>query len=857
MGLSSGTKLGPYEIVAPLGAGGMGEVYRARDAALGRDVAVKVLPSAFSEDIDRLRRFQQEAQAAAALNHPNILAIYHVGQENGTPYIVSELLEGESLRQRLRLGPLPVRKAIDYALQVARGLGAAHDKGIVHRDLKPDNIFLTRDGRVKILDFGLAKLTRPEQVSSSSDSPTLTRYSEPGVVLGTVGYMSPEQVRGQTAGPAADLFSFGTILYEMLVGKPAFCGNTAADIMSAILKEDPPELAEVNRQIPPALERIVRHCLEKNPEERFQSARDVAFDLEAVSGLSSSSGLAPVKAGRRIHRAAYGVVIGVILLTVGILAGFVFSKHLWTEVGLQFQALTFRHGMISSARFAPDGHTVVYSAAWEGKPTELFTMRPEFPESHRLELGKAHVLAISRLGEMAILLEHRFMAHRQVLGTLALVPFTGGSPREILDDVTEADWSPDGQKLTVARSIAGRYQIEFPIGKVLYETSGWVSDIRLSPRGDMVAFVEHPIFPDDRGSVAIVTATGEKRTISPEFDSVEGIVWSHTGQEIWFGGARVRAVSLSGKLRTILDIGGDITIHDMTSDGKVLLTEDDRRVGIVAAMPPIRTERDLSLFDFGLVSDISNDGSLLLFSEEGGGGGPGYSVYVRRGDGSEPVRLGPGASFALSPDGKLALAIVYSSPDQLWILPIGPGSPRLLPNFGIQHYYTAGWLPDEKRVLFAGEERGHRPRCYMQDIEGGKARPVTPEGTEERVVFGMPISPDGKYLVAVDPDERSWIYPLDGGNPRPLNGVYPGEVPFKWTADGRSVYLFQFRSGEPASRIYRLSLNGRKELFKELRPLDPTGLISYVTAAVTPDGRFYAYSYYKWLSSLYAVDGLK
>ncbi len=260
----------------------MGELYRARDAALGRDVAIKVLPTVFSEDADRLWRFKQEAQATAALNHPNILAIFHVGEQNGIPYIVSELLEGESLRERLRAGPLPVRKAIDYAVQVARGLAAAHNKGIIHRDLKPENIFLTRDGRAKILDFGLAKLTRPEAHASNSDSPTLTRHSEPDVVLGTVGYISPEQLRGQSAGPASDLFSFGAIFYEMLAGKRAFCGSTAAEIMSAILKEDPTDLVELQHHIPPAVERIVRQCLEKNPEERFQSAQDVKIQLQWI-----------------------------------------------------------------------------------------------------------------------------------------------------------------------------------------------------------------------------------------------------------------------------------------------------------------------------------------------------------------------------------------------------------------------------------------------------------------------------------------------------------------------------------------------------------------------------------------------
>jgi len=301
MALTSGTKLGPYEIQSPLGAGGMGEVYRTRDTRLDREVAIKVLPVGFARDPERLRRFQQEAQAAAALNHPNILAVHDFAEHEGSPYMVTEFLEGETLRERLRPGTLPVRKATEYAEQVARGLAAAHEKGIVHRDLKPENIFVTRDGRVKILDFGLAKLTRPEG-TVPSDAATPASQTEPGMVMGTVGYMSPEQVKGQNADHRSDLFSFGAILYEMLSGKRAFSGETSVETMSAILKQDPPELTETNRTAPPALERIVRHCLEKNPEERFQSARDVAFNLANLSEISGgSTALRALKAPRRLR----------------------------------------------------------------------------------------------------------------------------------------------------------------------------------------------------------------------------------------------------------------------------------------------------------------------------------------------------------------------------------------------------------------------------------------------------------------------------------------------------------------------------------------------------------------------------
>jgi eukaryotic-like serine/threonine-protein kinase len=290
MALAAGTRLGPYEILSPLGAGGMGEVYRARDTRLGREVAVKVLPTVFSADQDRLRRFEQEARAAGVLNHPNITAVYDIGTHFGAPYVVSELLDGETLRERLAGASLPVRKATDYATQIAEGLAAAQEKGIVHRDLKPENLFVTKDGRIKILDFGLAKLMHTEIASAgATKAPTLTAATEPGVVMGTVGYMSPEQVRGQPADHRSDIFAFGAMLYEMLSGQRAFGGATAADTMSAILKEEPPELARSRADIPPALEHIVRRCLEKSREERFQSARDLAFALRETSSASAAS----------------------------------------------------------------------------------------------------------------------------------------------------------------------------------------------------------------------------------------------------------------------------------------------------------------------------------------------------------------------------------------------------------------------------------------------------------------------------------------------------------------------------------------------------------------------------------------
>src|SRR5271169_4214636 len=348
MNLTSGARLGPYEIVSPLGAGGMGEVYRARDSRLKREVAIKVLPQALSLDAERMRRFEQEALATAALNHPNILAVFDIGTSEGSPYVVSELLEGETLRDRLRTGAIATRKSLDYALQIAHGLAAAHEKGIIHRDLKPDNLFVTKDGRVKILDFGLAKLTQVDPGSNPSMA-TATHGTEAGLVMGTAGYMSPEQVRGMTLDPRSDIFSFGAILYEMLSGKRAFHGDTPADTMSSILKEEPPELSETNRNVSPALERIVHHCLEKNPESRFHSASDIAFDLEHLSGLSGSTARvastgahASLTVSRR--KLLTGIAAGLALAAAVYALGWWHGKSTDHSSMAEYKQITFRTG---------------------------------------------------------------------------------------------------------------------------------------------------------------------------------------------------------------------------------------------------------------------------------------------------------------------------------------------------------------------------------------------------------------------------------------------------------------------------------------------------------------------------------
>src|SRR5271165_2952836 len=585
MALTSGTKLGPYEIQSPLGAGGMGEVYRARDTRLDRPVAIKVLPESFARDADRLRRFEQEARMVAALNHPNILGVYDIGQYQGSPYMVCELLDGETLREKMNDGPMPQRQAIEYASQLAEGLAAAHDKGVVHRDLKPENVFITKDGRVKVLDFGLAKLARIEQAraqGAEGATATVPAHTMPGMVLGTAGYMSPEQVRGKEVDARTDIFAFGAILYEMLSGRRAFKGESSIETMNAILKDDPPELETEKLRLSPGLERIVRHCLEKNPAERFQSAHDVAFALENVSYSSQSSIAIPGAPKAQQMRALKPLLLSVGLL---VLAAGVFLAWRGTRPNSlpTFRRLTFERGVILSARFAADGRDAIYAASWESKPVRLFSTPCESPQARPLEVESASLLGMSLSGEMALAIGGKITSHLVIRDAmLARAPVAGGAPREMLEQVRAADWGPDGTA-AVIHYVNGRSRLEYPIGKVLFETGGWISHMRVSPAGDRVAFMLHPGWPDDRGVVAMVDLTGNEKNLTREWEGEEGLAWSPKGDEVWFtatpaGADRALfAVTTSGKLRVLLRIPGGLTLHDIASDGRVLLSFDDDR----------------------------------------------------------------------------------------------------------------------------------------------------------------------------------------------------------------------------------------------------------------------------------------
>jgi serine/threonine protein kinase len=793
--LQPGTKLGRYEIRSALGAGGMGEVYRARDEKLQRDVAIKVLPTSFSQDEDRLRRFEQEAQAAGALNHPNILAVYDVGAHNGAPYVVSEFLEGETLRQRLTGSPLAPRRAIDYSVKIAHGLAAAHEKGIIHRDLKPENIFITNDGRVKILDFGLAKLIQAETGDAQTDIPTRRVDTEPGAIMGTAGYMSPEQVRGRVLDQRSDIFSFGAVLYEMLSGRRAFHGESVADTMSAILKEDPPELSNADNNISPALERLVSHCLEKNPQERFHSARDLGFALEAISGTSgktvASASTLRVRSKNR-ERLIWIAITAALLLTTLVAVLFPHLRQPQTEAN----AVRFNVTLPEKASFYSDVET--------------------------------HNLALSPDGRRLA-----FIAAKDANRFLWLYALDELSPQSVpgTEGAYSPFWSPDSRYLAFfAQGKLKRLGIAGLSVQTLCNLSGEIDTVGTWGRAGVILFNDQfndsrasPVTSAEQSSAAIysVPATGGVPTLLTKSKQVK-TTWVHflpDGRRFLFYG-RGDQPDASGIYAASLDSpDGNLVL-------KVALTRMEyappgyllyAREGSLLAQPfdeknlrvtgePFTIVKRLPYFDKTGWSEFSvSEKSVLAYAS---------NVSITRlvwfdRNGREAGQVGAPAGYSalrLSPDGQrvsLSITDERTGSGDIWVHDLTHDT-RTRFAFGPTDDAESDWSPDGRRLVYFSCCEGSSTLFIKELNDTGKGQSPLPAG------FRGPWdwSADGKFILYSENEPTAsrdvWVLPVDSEQkPYPLFQTQFNESYAQFSPDGRWVVYLSNETGNDELYVAR------------------------------------------------------
>lgn len=881
MNIAPGTRLGPYEILDLLGSGGMGEVYRARDPRLGREVAVKVLPGAVSADADRVRRFEQEARAAGVLNHPNITAVYDVGREDGSLYVVSELLEGETLRSRMAGGAVSTRRALDYALQLAQGLAAAHEKGIVHRDLKPENVFVTKDGRVKILDFGLAKLTQREDGGSPQTSlPTATAGTEPGVVMGTLGYMSPEQVRGRPADARSDIFSFGAILYEMLSGKRAFHGDSAADTMSAILKEDPPELSVTGKNVSPGLDRIVRHCLEKSPEQRFHSAHDLAFDLEALSGTSGTTVLAAPSP--RSYGKARKTLVPVALLLLGALGTWIGGRLLRppSPQAPVLRFLTFS-GDDWGPSASPDGKFVAFLSGRDGT-VKVWLKELAGGNEVALTSGPDEAVRVSADGTTI-----HFLRREGGALTLYRIPIVGGEPRRMRQNAIGAAVSADGRWIAFTNS-----PMLGAIGKPVLSIApadgagaqrdlarfdgGTLSSLRWSPDGRRIAAIHQ-----DPGSsvipariVVIEVSNGDHQAVAPPRNrGLLGVVeWDASGRSLLY--TQMEAVSISD-----LTGAGRLVRWRIGSGEHTLLLSFPRSIGIggLAILGPNRLVLDADasrenlletspadgqaprFLTHGSATDrqpaYSPDGEWVVFSSSRSGNWDLWQVSRKTGA-VRRLTEDPAHDWdpAFTPDGK---RLVWSSNRtgsfEIWIAEADGSAPRQLTRDGVDAENPTA-TPDGRWIVYDSRNPKH-PGLWIIGSDGSGARRIV----EGRTIHPE-VSPDGSYALFFPRDNSASdllrVVELPSGTP--ANFEIPELIGTRgrWMPDGRAI-VFRHRDENGYMGVFiqdfapgRNTAASRRKLagFDPARETESFG--------ISPDGKRVTLAQIEWGGSLLEADGV-
>ncbi len=823
--MESGQRLAQYEISSRIGAGGMGEVYRARDTNLDRDVAIKVLPRDLADNPNRLARLEREAKAIAALSHPNILAVYDFGTNEGTAYLVTELLDGETLRDRLAQGAMAPRKAAEIGRQIARGLAAAHDRGIVHRDLKPENLFLSPDGHVKILDFGLATAAGADGEPSPEatiDLGTRTKLTAPGAVLGTVDYMSPEQVRGEPTDSRSDLFSCGSVLYEMVTGARPFHRETGAETMTAILREEPAEPATLVDGVPPALAAIIRRCLEKRAGERYHSAHDLAFSLEALSGSAVSTGTVAALEGVGPARRRPGAATVAALVLAGLVLG---AAAMWllrpsapAGTDVAYTALSTRRGTVTNAGFTSGDGAAVYSAAWDGEPERLYPVTGNTSTSDPLNLGNADLLGVSVTGELAVSLDRRHPLGWEAIGTLAVAQPGGAAPRPILENVLVADWAPDGKTLAVAHEVAGVVRLEYPIGTVLYESPGWISAVRVNPDGERVLIADNPGRGDNTAFVKIVHRDGRVEDLG--LGGAWGVLWAPDGESVWAStGGSINRLRTGTRPVRLIGTPTSIQLLDRSASGQVLAAVADVRREMIGLAPGADAEQNLSWLDWTTPAILSDDGTLAVFEEGNDFDREGYGTYLRRTDGSPPLRLGSGSAVALAPDAAwlAMLKRPFSDDPELELVPTGPGEPRPVDTGGLHLMAKQGpWIGGDAGWLLVTARSDDGPaRLYRLPLDGTPPRALTPPDFP-LAPNGHLVSPDGRRVIARPSGGVAVEFDAEGGGePRPVPGLQAGDLPLRMDQDGRHLYV-QVALSIP-SAVYRVdTVSGERTLWRTL-----------------------------------------
>jgi hypothetical protein len=825
----AGRRLGPYRLDALIGAGAMGQVYRGFDLRLRREVAVKVLPADFAEP-ERVRRLEAEGRAAAAVAHPNVVTVYDAGTEGGVPYVVSELIEGETLRSLIDRGPIPRGTALSLGLQLARGLAAAHAKAVVHRDLKPANLVVTGGGTLKILDFGLAR------VLGGGVEPDATA---PGTLLGTSGYLAPEQARGEPADARSDIFSVGAILYELLSGGRAFGGATFAERLSGVLRDTPPPLDD------PASPAVLR-CLEKDPRRRFESANDLAWVLEGLLGPDAPPRPPPGQPAR-VSRRAFALGTAAAGLAGAVLGRWLLPPR--PTARPEFHQLTFRQGRVASARFTREGGSVLHSAAWDGLPLATYTARLGGGGTRPLDLPPGQLLAVSSRGELALSLGHCFVEGFHQRGDLALAPLEGGGqPRRLGLEVQDADFAPGGAELAVVRAHGNQFRLEFPIGHVLLE-GGWLSHPRVSPDGRDVACLMHDGPMDDRGDVVLVPrAGGAPRTIAEGWSSIDGLAWTPDGGALWVSASReggnnqVRSLDLRGRELVRVSTAGRLRLYDVSPEGRLAVAHTSGRLRMMVQAPGAAEETDLSLSDVSIVADLSADGRSVVFAEFGDVD-TANGTYLRPTVGGAALRLGDGWPMDLADDGRGVLALSYGDGRPL-VLPTSAGQPRPLPPIPLAGVRWARWCAGD-RVLLGGATAGRPPRLWT--LEGQRAlTPVTEEG-----VFGRPsVSPDGTKVAFVHGERLLVVSVAMAGSPVVVPGEFRDERVCGWSVGGAGVLL---RTTSPPIAIRRVDLTTGASV--RLFELDPprVGRRGVYEVVVSESGA-YAYSFGQEQSRLYLMS---